>query len=280
MTALPSRMAARASGFATSIFSEMSALARAHNAVNLAQGFPDFPSPPWIRAAAERAIAADANQYAISYGATRLRHALAAQIAAAYDLAYDPEAEITVTSGATEAICTTLLALVNPGDEVVAHCLSVELESPDGHNDTMMDPEQRIWGFETNFGGLAEIALVKSNQLMPKPAHLTWEEAAAPTLTGTSPRPTRRSTLPVLRATCCSSTLPATQVAPRRFSSGAVAAMSSATMSSMPVSTSRMTGRRSGVGTALPPGAAASSGPSIGANASGPANPRPGRPSR
>jgi crotonyl-CoA reductase len=69
-----------------------------------------------------------------------------------------------------------------PGDEVVAHCLSVELESPAGHNDTMMDPEQRIWGFETNFGGLAQIALVKSNQLMPKPKHLTWEEAAAPGL--------------------------------------------------------------------------------------------------
>ncbi len=69
-----------------------------------------------------------------------------------------------------------------PGDEVVAHCLSVELESPDGHNDTMLDPEQRIWGFETNFGGLAQIALVKSNQLMPKPDHLTWEEAASPGL--------------------------------------------------------------------------------------------------
>jgi len=69
-----------------------------------------------------------------------------------------------------------------PGDEVVAHCLSVELESPDGHDDTMLDPEQRIWGFETNFGGLAELALVKSNQLMPKPAHLTWEEAACPGL--------------------------------------------------------------------------------------------------
>ncbi|WP_324788307.1 crotonyl-CoA carboxylase/reductase [Streptomyces sp. H51] len=69
-----------------------------------------------------------------------------------------------------------------PGDEVVAHCLSVELESSEGHDDTMLDPEQRIWGFETNFGGLAEIALVKSNQLMPKPGHLTWEEAAAPGL--------------------------------------------------------------------------------------------------
>ncbi|MEV8638666.1 crotonyl-CoA carboxylase/reductase [Streptosporangium sp. NPDC051023] len=66
-----------------------------------------------------------------------------------------------------------------PGDHVVAHCSSVELEHPDGHGDTMLDPEQRIWGFETNFGGLAELALVKANQLMPKPAHLTWEEAAA-----------------------------------------------------------------------------------------------------
>jgi len=69
-----------------------------------------------------------------------------------------------------------------PGDTVVAHCLSVELESPLGHNDTMLDPEQRIWGFETNFGGLAQLALVKANQLLEKPAHLTWEEAAVPGL--------------------------------------------------------------------------------------------------
>jgi crotonyl-CoA reductase len=69
-----------------------------------------------------------------------------------------------------------------PGDEVVAHCLSVELEHADGHNDTMLDPEQRIWGFETNFGGLADLALVKANQLMPKAKHLTWEEAASPGL--------------------------------------------------------------------------------------------------
>ena len=69
-----------------------------------------------------------------------------------------------------------------PGQEVVAHCLSVELEHHDGHDDTMMDPEQRIWGFETNFGGLAELAIVKANQLMHKPAHLSWEEAASPGL--------------------------------------------------------------------------------------------------
>lgn len=69
-----------------------------------------------------------------------------------------------------------------PGDRIVAHCLSVELESPLGHNDTMLDPEQRIWGYETNFGGLAQLAVVKANQLLPKPEHLTWEEAAAPGL--------------------------------------------------------------------------------------------------
>jgi crotonyl-CoA reductase len=69
-----------------------------------------------------------------------------------------------------------------PGDEVVAHCLSVELEDAAGHDDTMLDPQQRIWGFETNFGGLAEVALVKANQLMPKPRHLSWEEAACPGL--------------------------------------------------------------------------------------------------
>lgn len=68
------------------------------------------------------------------------------------------------------------------GDQVVAHCLSVELEDAAGHDDTMMDPQQRIWGFETNFGGLAQLAIVKANQLMPKPGHLTWEEAASPGL--------------------------------------------------------------------------------------------------
>jgi len=69
-----------------------------------------------------------------------------------------------------------------PGTEVVAHCLSVELEDAAGHDDTLLDPEQRIWGFETNFGGLAQVALVKANQLMPKPRHLSWEEAACPGL--------------------------------------------------------------------------------------------------
>ena len=69
-----------------------------------------------------------------------------------------------------------------PGTEVVAHCLSVELEDAEGHDDTMMDPQQRIWGFETNFGGLAELAIVKANQLMPKPTHLPGRRRLAPGL--------------------------------------------------------------------------------------------------
>ncbi|MEA2486916.1 MAG: crotonyl-CoA reductase [Actinomycetota bacterium] len=65
-----------------------------------------------------------------------------------------------------------------PGDQVTVHCNYVDMEGPEGHDDSMLDRGQRIWGFETNFGSLAEIAMVKVNQLMPKPRHLTWEEAA------------------------------------------------------------------------------------------------------
>ena len=66
----------------------------------------------------------------------------------------------------------------NPGDRVVVHCNYVDDQDPAAHDDAMLATNQRIWGFETNFGGLAEMALVNANQLMPKPAHLSWEEAA------------------------------------------------------------------------------------------------------
>jgi crotonyl-CoA reductase len=65
-----------------------------------------------------------------------------------------------------------------PGDRVTVHCNHVDDQDPSAHDDSMMATNQRIWGYETNFGGLAELAVVKANQLMPKPAHLTWEEAA------------------------------------------------------------------------------------------------------
>ena len=66
-----------------------------------------------------------------------------------------------------------------PGDRVTVHCNHVDDQDPSAHNDSMLATNQRIWGYETNFGGLADLAVVKANQLMPKPAHLTWEEAAA-----------------------------------------------------------------------------------------------------
>lgn len=69
-----------------------------------------------------------------------------------------------------------------PGDIATVHCNVVDLQEPEGHEDSMLDPNQRIWGFETNFGGLAEIALVKANALMPMASHLSWEEAASPGL--------------------------------------------------------------------------------------------------
>ena len=66
-----------------------------------------------------------------------------------------------------------------PGDRVTVHCNYVDLEGHEGHEDSMLDPHQRIWGFETNFGGMADVSMVKANQLMPMPTHLTWEEAAS-----------------------------------------------------------------------------------------------------
>lgn len=72
------------------------------------------------------------------------------------------------------------------GDEVVVHCNHVDDQDPTAHDDSMMASNQRIWGYETNYGGLGDIALAKANQLMPKPKHLTWEEAAVNALTNST----------------------------------------------------------------------------------------------
>jgi crotonyl-CoA reductase len=84
-----------------------------------------------------------------------------------------------VGSDASGVILRTGSAVRNwkVGDKVAVHCNYVDDQDPSSHDDSMMSNNQRIWGFETNFGGLADIAVVKANQLMPKPAHLTWEEA-------------------------------------------------------------------------------------------------------
>jgi N-succinyldiaminopimelate aminotransferase len=113
------KSADRVSTFGTSIFAEMSRLALERKAINLGQGFPDFDGPEAVKAAAVAAIGAGENQYAVSNGQPALRRAIAAHSQRFYGQAWDPEGEITVTSGATEATFCAILGLVNTGDEVI-----------------------------------------------------------------------------------------------------------------------------------------------------------------
>jgi len=105
--------------FGESIFSTMTRLAVQHQAINLSQGFPDFDGPDWLKEAAVRAIHDGPNQYAPSPGNPLLRQRLSEKMAHDSGLVYDPDREITVTSGATEGIAAVLLGLLNPGDEVI-----------------------------------------------------------------------------------------------------------------------------------------------------------------
>ncbi len=105
--------------FTESVIREMTRLAQLYGAVNLAQGMPDFPAPGEIKEAACHAIAADINQYAITWGAKIFRNAIAAKTRSRFGLEVNPEQEITVTCGSTEAMIASLLAVINPGDEVI-----------------------------------------------------------------------------------------------------------------------------------------------------------------
>jgi aminotransferase len=113
-------LAARRTGsFPESAIREMSRLADLHGAVNLAQGFPDFPMPDLMKDAACAAIHGDINQYAVTFGAPVLRQALAEKYRRWYQMEVDPDENVTVTCGATEAMATTCMALLNPGDELI-----------------------------------------------------------------------------------------------------------------------------------------------------------------
>jgi aminotransferase len=109
----------RSTLFTESVIREMTRLCQQHGGVNLAQGFPDFPAPESIKEEAARAVREDVNQYAITWGAKRLRDALVAKTQRFAGLDYDPETEVTVCCGTTECMASTMLALVNPGEEVV-----------------------------------------------------------------------------------------------------------------------------------------------------------------
>src|SRR5450755_1294957 len=110
---------ARITQFKESVIREMTRLALQHGAVNLAQGFPDFAAPAELKEAARRAIDEDLNQYSITWGAKPFRDAIASYYRQRYGIAIDPEREVTVCCGSTEGMVAALLALLDPGDEVV-----------------------------------------------------------------------------------------------------------------------------------------------------------------
>jgi len=111
--------ARRCSTFTESVIREMTRVAQQHGAINLAHGFPDFPMPAPMKDAACAAIRGDVNQYAVTWGTPALRIGIAEKYRRFYDMAVDPDREVTVTCGATEAMAAVFLALVDPGDEVI-----------------------------------------------------------------------------------------------------------------------------------------------------------------
>src|SRR5438132_1202348 len=121
----------RSTRFTESVIREMTRLCHRHGGVNLAQGFPDFPAPAVLKEAAMRVIDADFNQYAITWGAKSFRDALVSKTRRFTGLTYDPETEVTVCCGSTECMVSTLLALVNPGEEVIVFEPFYENYGPD-----------------------------------------------------------------------------------------------------------------------------------------------------
>jgi aminotransferase len=121
----------KAARFTESVIREMTRLANAHGAVNLSQGFPDFAAPEELKEAAARAIAANLNQYAVTWGAPNLRRAIAAKFERSYGVPTDADKEVTVCCGGTEAMVAALMALLNPGDEVVTFEPFYENYGPD-----------------------------------------------------------------------------------------------------------------------------------------------------
>src|SRR5437773_12506502 len=129
---LPLPVSLKARQFSESVIREMTRLAMEHGAVNLAQGFPDFPAPAEIKEAAVAAIRADVNQYAITWGARPFRQRIAEKTARFYPgWEVDPERQITVTCGATEGMIASMLAILNPGDELIVFEPFYENYGPD-----------------------------------------------------------------------------------------------------------------------------------------------------
>ncbi|HEV2615607.1 MAG TPA: aminotransferase class I/II-fold pyridoxal phosphate-dependent enzyme [Candidatus Acidoferrales bacterium] len=157
------RLSQKAAQFTESVIREMTRLALAHNAVNLSQGFPDFGAPEEIKAAARDAITHDINQYAITWGAKSLRNAIAEKFQRTQGLTIDPEREITVCCGSTEAMMSAMMAIINPGDEVVVFEPFYENYGPDailsGASPRFVRLRAPDWSFDTD-----ELASAFSNK--------------------------------------------------------------------------------------------------------------------
>ncbi len=166
-------LVSRLQGFGTNVFTEMTLLAQRHDAVNLGQGFPDFDGPDAIKEAAVQAIHNGHNQYCRAFGLPELNRAIADHQRRFYGLDYDPDREITVTNGATEAIFATLQALCEVGDEVVffepfydSYRASVAMAGAVERLVTLRDP-----GFEIDFEALEQAIGPKTRALLVNTPH-------------------------------------------------------------------------------------------------------------
>jgi len=142
----------KATQFTESVIREMTRLAMMHNAVNLSQGFPDFAAPEVLKKAAVDAIFADVNQYAITWGAKNFRDALVYKVKRFLGIDIDSEREITATCGSTEAMIDVLLAIINPGDEVIVFEPFYENYGPDaiisGATPRFVNLRRPDWSFD------------------------------------------------------------------------------------------------------------------------------------
>ncbi len=188
------RTAERVRSFGTSIFAEISALAVQHGAVNLGQGFPDFAGPAWVKDAAAEAISADLNQYAPYLGLPRLREAIAATWSAHGWREVDPANEVTVTSGATEAIFGAVQALINPGDEVIIFEPFYDAYVPDVVMAGGVPKYVRLYPPLKDEGGRMKdeaqhsIASAEPSSLILHPSSLSWSFDPAELAAAFSPR--------------------------------------------------------------------------------------------
>ncbi len=178
---------AKASSFTESVIRDMTRLANQHDAINLGQGFPDFPAPQELKDAAARAIAEDHNQYPITWGVPAFREAIAAAYLRDHDMTIDPETEICVTCGSTEAMIASMLGVLDPGDEVVVFEPFYENYGPDsiiaGAVPRLVSLRPPDWTFDeselrTTFGPRTR-AIVINTPNNPTGAVFTREELAA-----------------------------------------------------------------------------------------------------